>query len=52
MVLANLGAKELDFALTGKDKPVVQGMVDYFSEKSAQFPTQLKPGEYRVFVNK
>ena len=52
MVLANLGAKEVDFALTGKDKPVVQGMVDYFSGKSAQFPTQLKPGEYRVFADR
>lgn len=52
MVLANLGNKELDFAITGNNKPTTAGMVDYFSGKTAQFPTQLKAGEYRVFVNK
>lgn len=51
VVMANLGAAEQPVEYKG-DKPDAKGMVNYFTAAAEELPVTLKPGEYRVYVNK
>lgn len=51
LVMANLGAEEQPVEYKG-DKPEAKDMVNYFTAAAEELPGTLKPGEYRVYVNK
>lgn len=51
-VLVNLGAEEQEVKFSDAMPEIGENTVDLFTDKPAAIPTTLKPGEYRVFVNK
>lgn len=51
VVLTNLGKEGQEVKFSDK-APKVDGMINYFTEETAQIPATLEPGQYLVFVNK
>ncbi len=51
-VLVNLGAEEQEVKFTGKKPEIGANTVDFFTTSSATLPASLKPGEYRIFIDK
>lgn len=51
VVLANLGKDDSEVKFSGK-APKVDGMVNFFTEETAQLPATLAPGQYLVFIKK
>lgn len=51
-VFTNLGAEEQEVNFTDAVPEIGENTVDFFTGSPAAVPTTLKPGEYRVFVNK
>lgn len=51
IVMANLGSAEQPVEYKG-ETPDTKDMVNYFTAAAEELPATLKPGEYRVYVNK
>ncbi len=52
VVFVNLGANDEAVSFIDAAPELNEGMVDYFTGAAAELPASLKPGEYRVFVEK
>lgn len=51
-VFVNLGSEELPVKYTAASPESNHTTIDFFDPSKFDFPTTLKPGEYRVFVNR
>ena len=51
-VFVNLGSETLPLVYVDESPEGNQTTIDFFSPTESQFPTELAPGEYRVFVNR
>lgn len=51
-VFVNLGSEELPVKYTYEVPEGNYTTIDFFDPSKSEFPTMLKPGEYRVFVNR
>ena len=52
LTLVNLGKENIGIDFSTDNKPVVEGMINYFTGEDAVIPQSLNQGEYLVFVNK
>lgn len=52
LVFANLGAAEQPVKYKGEAPKTDQTTVDFFAGEARELPASLKPGEYRVFVDR
>lgn len=52
LVFVNLGAERLDIEYSGDAPESDLTTVDFFTGESAEFPSSLNPGEYRIFVDR
>ena len=51
-VLTNLGKEEIKVEFTSENVPVLDNMVDLFTNEKAVMPESIKPGEFKVWIKK
>ena len=52
IVMTNLGKEEAKVEFTTENQPDLNGMEDLYTDKKAELPASLQPGEYKIFIKK